>query len=160
MWVKLVTPVFALPIFLSTSAFAALGGNASTIQADISSLNARMVAGTADTAAKANDPVPYAIQELKQQDGSTIREYVANNRVFGIAWDAPAPPNLHQLLGDYFEAFVSSMQVKNNRNPGHRMITIEAPGLVVHEIGHMRSFQGQAYVPSFVPPGVRVEDIR
>jgi hypothetical protein len=75
-----------------------------------------------------------------------------------VAWQGPSPPDLRQVLVNYFDQFVQAQQQmhRNGRGP----VVIEQPGLVVHASGHSRSFSGSAYLPQMVPQGVSVESIR
>lgn len=131
--------------------FAALGGDAVSVQADQAHLQAslRTIPGEA-----------YTVHELHAPTGVVVREYVSSGKVFGVAWEGPWPPDMHQLLGAYFDQYGQAMQSAGGGRMGRRPIQIELPGLVVHLAGHPRSFTGQAYVPGMLPQGVAAGEIR
>ena len=132
--------------------FAALGGDAASVQADQVHMQASL--RSARTTA-------YTVQELRSPAGVVVRQYVSpSGTVFGVAWEGPWLPDMRQLLGSYFEQYEQAMQAQNSARGGRRPIHIEIPGLIVHLSGHPRSFVGQAYVPDMVPAGMRAEEIR
>ena len=131
--------------------FAALGGDAVSVQADQAHLQASLRSIPAEA---------YTVHELHAPTGVVVREYVSSGKVFGVAWEGPWPPDMHQLLGGYFDQYVQAMQSAGGGRTGRRPIQIELPGLVVHLAGHPRSFTGQAYVPGMLPPGVAAGKIR
>ncbi len=63
-------------------------------------------------------------------------------------------PDLRRLLGKYFEVFRRAERAHHARR---RPFVIDEPDFVLHSGGRMRSFFGEAHVPSLVPEGVRVE---
>jgi len=153
--------------------FAALGGDASTVNADQAQLqasaipltasvrNAEMLAASSMVAANPSTlPGSVTVQELTQPDGTVIREYLSNGQVFGIAWTGPTPPNLRQLLGEYFQTYASNVQTAMVQSPNHGPGLIQTPGLVVYSGGHMNFFSGQAYLPQLLPQGVTANDIQ
>jgi len=130
-------------------AFAALGGDAASLQAD----QAEMNAGQTITAADA-----YQVYELQTATGTTIREYLSTaGTVFAVAWEGPTLPNLRQLLGDYFAQYTEAAQ---SWRGGHGHLVIRQDDLVVESSGRMRAFFGRAYLPQSLPPGVAISDIR
>jgi hypothetical protein len=42
----------------------------------------------------------------------------------------------------------------------HRQVSVAQPDFVVHAVALLRTFQGKAYVPSLVPAGVAVADLK
>jgi hypothetical protein len=89
-----------------------------------------------------------------------VREYVSPaGKVFGVAWQGPRIPDLRQLLGAYYAQYESAASAA--RSVRHRgPLLIQEPGLVVQSGGHMRAYNGLAYVPDLLPAGVRAEEIR
>jgi hypothetical protein len=67
---------------------------------------------------------------------------------------------MRQLLGNYYEQYVQAKESQGSDRVGRRPIRVELPGLVVHVSGHLRSFEGQAYVPAMLPQGIKAEEIR
>ena len=137
---------------LPGSAFAALGGNAASVQADQGHMQASL---------RSIRAANYTVHELQSPTGVVVREYVsASGTVFGVAWQGPWVPDLHQLLGSYFELYQQAVQTQNNGRAGRRPIHVTLPGLVVSVSGHPRSFTGHAYVPDMLPEGAKAEEIR
>lgn len=133
--------------------FAALGGDSNSVQAD----QVHMQGSLRSTRAQS-----YTVHEIQAATGTTVREYVSSSgTVFAVAWKGPWPPDMRQLLGDYFEQYAGAVQSQGEaQNRGRRPLHIEQPGLVVHIGGHPRSFAGTAYLPDRIPEGVRAEELR
>lgn len=136
---------------LSPSGFAALGGDASSVQADRVHLNATV---------RTTQAQAYTVHELRSPSGVLVREYaLPSGKIFGVAWQSPAPPDLRQLLGPYFDEFQqAAAQAQARRTAGGPLI-IRHPGLVVELGGHMRAFRGRAYLPAELPQDVQQGDI-
>ncbi len=137
-------------LVVPTLAFASLGDNENSIQAD----QAQMRASLRITRTPA-----YAVHELRAPTGQVIREYVSpSGTVFGVAWQGPSKPDLRQLLGTHFDEFLQAAdQVERH---GHGPLVIQLPDLVVVSAGHMRAFSGKGYLPHILPAGVRADDIQ
>lgn len=139
-------------IALSLPAFATLGGDASSVEADRAQMQATLTSTRTDA---------YTMQEIQHPNGTMIREYVSPaGRVFAITWHGPFIPDMHQLLGTYFQQYSEGVKAHHAAGPGRRPLNIQQPGLVVQSIGHMRSFSGKAYDPTLLPKGVTTNDIR
>ena len=131
-------------------AFAVLGGDATSVQADQAHINASR---------RVSQSNGYAVYELHSPTGAVIREFVSpSGIVFAVAWQAPSLPDLRQLLGPYFDEFQTAAAL--SQRPGRAPLFIEHSGLVVQLGGHMRNFTGRAYLPDQLPAGARTEDIR
>jgi len=132
-------------------AFATLGEDVSTVQAD----QARIQASETITQKSA-----YSIHELQSPSGMAVREYVSpSGKVFAVAWHGSSMPNLKQLLGSYFQEYQQALQTQGQlvqRGP----VLVQLRDLVVQLGGHMRDFMGRAYLPDQMPSGVRAEEIR
>jgi len=99
----------------------------------------------------------YSVHEIQSPMGTSVREYVSpDGKVFGVAWNGPAHPDLQQLLGPYFDTYVQAAK----KRTAHGARRIQVPGLVVELSGHQRAFLGRAYVPEMVPTNVRTETIK
>lgn len=131
------------------SAFAALGGDVASVQNDA----VKMKASVRSTQSEA-----YMVHEIRGS-GTVVREYVSPlGKVFAVAWEGPALPDMEQVLGSYFAQFQQAVQHSNRR--GHGPAVVELPGLVVYSSGHMRAFVGKAFVPEMLPSGVAPESIK
>jgi hypothetical protein len=91
--------------------------------------------------------------ELTLPSGLVVHEYVSpNGAVYAVTWSGPRMPDLRELLGPYF-AQLSAGASKG----GHHHVSLTGSDLVVRSAGHRGSFAGRAWVPSLVPPGVKVD---
>ncbi|MBK5104793.1 MAG: DUF2844 domain-containing protein [Burkholderiales bacterium] len=100
----------------------------------------------------------FAVHSMQLPSGTTVREYVSPaGMVFAVSWQGPSMPDLRQVLGRYFAAYVDA--VKNQATVGGAR-ALQQSGLVVQSGGHMRAFFGRAYVPAMLPRGVSAEEIQ
>jgi hypothetical protein len=100
----------------------------------------------------------FRLHELQLPSGTKVREFAAaDGKVFAVAWNGPAPPNLRQMLGSFFDSFVTAARPKRT---DHRHLQVKTPDLVVQSGGHMRAFAGRAYLPAAVPSGVDLGEVR
>lgn len=151
------------PLFLlvTSTAWAVLGDNAASVLTDQARVRGSL---------HSIDSRTYVLHEITTPTGAKIREFVSpGGAVFGIAWDGQFPPNFQLLLGAYYQQVqkASAAQkeaarlsgegdpIRRARNP----VVIETSGLVLYEMGHMRSFHGVAYIPQLVPQDVRMSEI-
>jgi hypothetical protein len=145
------TGVLLCALLWSMSAFAALGGDASSVQSDAAHLQGSV---------RVTDNTGYSVQEIQTPTGVTVREFVSPaGKVFAIVWQGPWPPDLHQLLGSYFTQYQQAAQAPKQR-AGRAPVSIRQENLVVEHAGHMRSFAGRAYLTDQLPSGVTTESIR
>jgi hypothetical protein len=101
----------------------------------------------------------YVIRDTKLATGMQVREYVSGNGiVFAVTWDGPILPDLKALLGKYFDAMV----VESTRMPkaGRSHLAINRPEVVINSGGHMRAFEGSAWIPAEFPAGFTADDVR
>jgi hypothetical protein len=130
-------------------ATAALGEPQSSVDGDAVQLH-----GTR----KVSEGPLYRQHEILLPSGTRLREYSgAGGRVFAIAWDGPAVPNLRQALGAYFDSYVTA--AKDNRMGRHHL-QFHQDDLVVKAGGHARAFTGLAYLQSALPSGVSAGELR
>ena len=136
---------------LTVQAFAALGSDVSSVQADQVHINA----------SRRSMQMPgYVIHELRTPVGMIIREFASSSgRIFAVSWQGPSPPDLRQLLGSHFKDFQQAVEAQGARRT-HGPFSSEQNGLVVQLGGHMRSYAGHAYLSDQVPMGVRADDLR
>jgi uncharacterized protein DUF2844 len=133
----------------SASAFAVLGGDAASIEADQVQMK-----GTLQTTQMGS----VTVHEIQAASGTAIKEYVSPaGTVFAVTWAGPSLPDLRQLLGSYFTPYVEA--VKSQRT-GRGPINVKQPDLVVQSGGQMRALFGRAYIPSMVPQGVTADQIK
>jgi len=137
---------------LGLPAFAALGGDVSSVHTD----QAHMKANLKTTVEKG-----YTLQEIRTPMGLAVREFVSSDgRVFAVAWRGPSMPPMQQVLGTYFQQYSAAVQAHHAGHVGRAPLNIQLPGLVVQSTGHPRGFFGRAYVPQMLPQGVTADQIR
>ncbi len=101
----------------------------------------------------------YTVHEIDYAS-TAVREYVSTSGVvFGIAWKGLIHPDLTQLLGSYAGEYQEAL-LQTPRIKGSRRLRMKTSSVVVEKWGHMRNLQGRAYVPSLIPPGVSVDEIK
>jgi hypothetical protein len=138
----------ALATLAAIPARAALGENASTVEADRQQMHANV-----QRAAHA----AFTVHELQVADGRLVREYVAaNGAVFAVTWHGPFLPDLRQLLGVHFDTIARS---QHRQRGGLAHERVREGRLVFESNGHPRSFHGRAYLSDAVPAGVTLNDI-
>jgi hypothetical protein len=130
---------------------AALGADSGTVAADCVQLKGNLHTQQADG---------YQVHEIQAATGAVVREYVAGGTVFGVAWQGPVIPDLHQLMGTYYQQYVQAARAQVLQRRGLGPISVQLPGLVVESGGHMRAFAGRAYLPGMLPQDVHAEDVR
>ena len=100
----------------------------------------------------------YTMRELTTPAGTVIRQFAAGDgRVFAVSWSGPTKPDLRELLGTYFDDFSAP---RDGTPRGHAQHRLENADLVVQSGGRMRAFSGRAYLPSKLPAGVLINDLR
>ena len=139
---------FCILLIFARPAAAALGGDATTI-------------GTGQTHLLASArilPAPtHTMHELQAATGTKVHEYLGSDgKVFAVSWQGPFRPNLRDLLGSHYEAYLSAAGSRVARGP----VNIQLPGLVIHMSGHQRAFYGRVYLVDKVPEGLSPDEIR
>ena len=92
------TRAYLAPLVLITGialpAWAALGGDAGSVNADVTELKGAL---------RITSTTPVATHEITAASGTLVREYLGpDGHVFAVSWQGPANPDLRQLLGDFF----------------------------------------------------------
>ena len=137
-------------LVLSAPALANLGSDESSVTADRDAFRGQM---------RSTPLQQYTVHEITTSSGTVIREYATPaGKVFAVTWQGPMPPDLRQLFGNYFERYKSAAAARP-RPGNHRQLNITQSDLVVQASGHMRAFQGLAYLPLLVPAGVAIADL-
>jgi hypothetical protein len=145
--------ITVLSFAASLPAWASLGGDVTTVQADQVHMQGSLRTTRAEN---------YTVDEIKNANGTVVREYVSpQGKVFGIAWQAPWPPDMRQLLGSYYDPYAQALQAQSaSSRLGRRPLMIQQGGLTVQMAGHPRSFAGRAYLPEQLPANVKAEAIQ
>jgi len=112
----------------------------------------------ASSSVEAASPANFTIQATTLEGGTTVREYInASGIVFAVSWSGPFKPDLKKLLDGYFDAMVAE-SAKSPR-AGHSQLRVNRPDLIIISGGHMRAFEGKAYLPAAFPAGFSAADI-
>jgi hypothetical protein len=131
-------------------AFAALGGDATSVDADVAKMKGQ---------AHATPAVGYTVSQITLSTGTVVNEYVTpGGKVFAVTWKGPSVPDLQQTLGSYFSAFQAAGSVPHGAN--HHQLRVQQSDFVLQTGGHMRAWRGAAYVPSLLPPNFSLDDIK
>jgi hypothetical protein len=132
-------------------AHATLGEKADSIAKDRKALSAVKKATTSHE--------NYTVQEVAS-DATTVREYInPEGIIFAVAWDGMAHPDLTALLGSYASDYHSAKQ-KQPRRHGQKRSQVTGDKVVVETGGHMRNLRGRAYLPTLIPEGVALNEIK
>ena len=106
---------------------------------------------------KASDQGMYRVHEIQLPSGTLVREYAGlDGAVFAVTWHGPYVPNLRQLFGRYFDAYVGAAKTPY---ADHHHLVVKQGDLVVEASGHMRAFNGRAYLPQAIPNGLSIGDL-
>lgn len=145
---KSIAPLAAALLCLTAPAFAALGGDVSSVETDRAHSNASLrMTGSAG----------YNVHEMLTPSGTAVREFVTpDQKVFAVAWEGPNMPDLRQLLGSYFDQF---QVIARRAHAQRRAVSSKQDNLVIHSGGHMRAFAGSAYIPAMLPQDFNLEDL-
>lgn len=135
-----------------SSAQAALGGRLDSGQIEASALRGQLTS-TQSTST-------YTTQVISLPTGTTVREYAnAAGQIFAVSWSGPRPPDLSQLFGTYFSEYKASLQSPAHSDL-HRHVAVESADMKYVGGGRMNHMQGTAWLPSAVPAGVTLEDLK
>ena len=148
---------FALIITLqATSSFAALGGTAVSASSELTEQGTKALVLSANTPQQLT-VTGVTLHQTLTPTGTQIREYInADGIVFAIAWNGPTLPNLKQLLGNYFQ----QLSAPTTAHTGLRNTSIRSSDVVIQSHGHMRAFQGRAFIPALMPSTVQENQIQ
>jgi hypothetical protein len=105
------------------------------------------------------DHATYRVHAIDTAAGAEVREFVnPQGKVFGVAWNGPTMPNLRATLGKYFDQAAAA--AARTKHGSHSRLEIREGGLVVESSGHPRAFSGRAYLPSALPDGFDLKELR
>jgi hypothetical protein len=131
--------------------FAALGGDVSSVQADLAHMKG---------AIRVTTNAAVTVHEISTAYGTSVREFIgADGKVFAVSWSGPVNPDLRQVLGSYYPQFIQAAATTTPHG-NHRQLNIAQPGLVVQNVGRLRAFAGRAWVPAMLPENFSVDDIK
>ena len=138
-----------LTAVIASPAFAGLGGDSTSVQADVARMKGALRITTAGG---------VTVHEITTSAGTLVREYLTpGDKVFAVSWRGSQIPDLRQMLGDYYTQYEQAASAPHAG--GHRHLAIERPDLVMQSSGRMRAFYGRAWVPTLLPQNFSVSDI-
>lgn len=145
------TLLFAATLLLADAGagHAALGGAPAQFGADSTTVVSSVASGAGS----------YTKLDTTLPTGTRVRQYVSGaGIVFAVSWDGPFLPDLQALLGKHFDTMVA----ESARTPraGSSQRTVNRPEVVIFSGGHMRAFEGRAWMPAELPAGFSANDIR
>jgi hypothetical protein len=118
-----------------------------------------------DRLALGGDPLPptaapaFDVERIDLH-GTTVREFVRpDGRVFAVAWEGIAHPDLAVLLGGSAEAWLAARRAAPRSSARAQRRTVVGD-VVVETWGHMRHLGGRAIARALVPHGVADDDLR
>ena len=134
-------------VCVSAPALAALGGDATSVEADRASMKGAL---------RVTTTVDYDIHEIQTPAGGVIHEYVsAQGKVFAVTWHGPGLPDLGQLLGSYAAQLAKAPTGPHN----HHHLHIETPEVVMQSDAYLRTRSGRAWVRALLPQNLSLKDI-
>jgi hypothetical protein len=100
----------------------------------------------------------YTVHEIQTSANTLVREYIApSGKVFAVSWKGPLLPDFRQVFGQYFSQYQAAA---SSPRVGRRHLLVQGSDFVVESHGHMRAFNGIAYVPSLLPPNFTPDQIQ
>ncbi|MES2102990.1 MAG: DUF2844 domain-containing protein [Pseudomonadota bacterium] len=153
---RITVPLLLLSAYLSVysgAAGAALGGAPTDFGVKDSGRQVRVLAAD-------NSRSNFRVNESTLSSGTVVREYVAaaSGTVFAVSWTGPIMPDLQEVLGKH----VATLNAETFKKPraGNSQVSISRPDIVIQSGGHMRAFEGRAWVASEFPSGFTADDIQ
>jgi hypothetical protein len=147
-------------IFCRTSEAVGLGEKEVITEADRASTNATSNA-TSSASGAVRIHAAFTIKEIVS-NSVPVREYLTRDgTVFAMAWKGRNHPDFATLLGSYYAEFqeISARHDSGPRVRGGRR-ALKGAHLTIERFGHMGALKGRAIIPSLMPAGVKVSEIR
>ena len=152
---KVAVGTFLIGCILTCAAIparAGLGGDASSVESDASSLAGKM--SKSPSIRDADQTSSYSATSFVTGKGVAVREYSARSGpVFGVAWEGRRPPDLGVLLGSYYPEYTAAAAAHHGPIGLHHSLVV-TPNAIVYLGGPMGHLTGRAYAPGLVPSGV------
>lgn len=141
-----------LVCILPNLSVATLGEGAASITNDNNALAARV----SQVVPQSLSNNKYQTSIIKTSNNITLKEFLANGKVFAITWNGPVYPDLKQLLGTYFPQMKTATKAMNDLTS----LRLNGQDFVFLQSGLPGMLSGLAYVPSLVPAGVNVFELK
>ena len=108
---KCVFPVLLIAALSPRIAAAALGEPETSVQTETARLHASLTV---------SEHAGYRLHELQLTSGTLVREFAGSDgKVFAVAWSGPTVPNLREILGQYFDSYVTAAKAPHS---GHLFV--------------------------------------
>jgi hypothetical protein len=102
----------------------------------------------------------YTVHELKSEDGSRVRQYVAGNgQIFAVSWHTLYKPDMSSMLGNSFPTYSSAARIAARNGGIQRQFLHQGGDLVMQNSGRLNVYSGFAYRPSLLPRGLNLQTI-
>jgi hypothetical protein len=99
------------------------------------------------------------VHELKN-GRHEIRQFAdANGRIYAVAWSGAGHPDLSVVLGSFYAEYEQA-RAQRGANTGSRSSRYETANLVITLSAAPRSSIGLVYIPAYLPPDVKPEDLK
>ncbi|WP_413289396.1 DUF2844 domain-containing protein [Bdellovibrio sp. HCB337] len=129
---------------------ATLGASVNSKATNLTAVNASQKVGSTEK---------YSNYEY-EQNGNTVKEFSSSEGVvFAVSWRGISKPDLNALFGSYFNEYTEAFD-KVPKQYGVKSLSMKTTQMVIRRGGRMRDQSGFVYVPSLVPEGVNVEDLK
>jgi hypothetical protein len=136
---------------VSAPALAALGGDATSVEADRASLKGAL---------RVTPTTQYTVHEIQTPAGIVVHEFVSpQGKVFAVSWRGPGMPDLGQLLGSY-SAQLAQAASAGGPHYNHHHLNLRTPQVVMQSSAHLRTLAGRAWVPALLPENFSLNDLR
>lgn len=102
----------------------------------------------------------YTVSTIVEPSGTVVREFVnAQQQVFAVVWAGPVLPDLAVFFGDYFTTYQQAVQQRRAAGQRGGVVHARKADLVMLSRGRMGHFEGHAYVPALLPPGIDLQTL-
>jgi len=114
---------------------------------------------TIKAAQKVSSEEKYTVHEY-EKNGNLVREYAsASGVVFAVGWNGISKPDLNALFGSYYTEYRQAFD-HVPKQYGVKSLSLKTTKMVIRRGGRMRDQRGFVYIPSLVPGGVNVEELK
>lgn len=136
-------------LLAAAPAWAVLGGDIATVQADAQRLQG---------VRRASAALDHTVHEIVRPDGGRLRQYAnAQGRVFMVRWNQPGKPRLADLLGDHATAYRAAVSQVAAQPGLRRQARIEVGDLVVQSTVFLDRHDGSAWLKSQLPASLAAQ---
>ena len=147
--------LFSICILMSVSASvstASLGGK-------VTAKDAKLSVSSSSMAQKTGVVDKFSTYEY-EQNGNTVKEFSsADGTVFAVSWRGISKPDLNALFGSYLTEYQEAFE-SAPKQFGAKNVSLKTSTMVIRRGARMRDQRGFVFIPSLVPEGVDVEQLK